>query len=156
MRVIVRAVTTTAAAGVLAAVGCSSQSRLPADDTTSRPAASAQSASPAGGVADTLAQRAKVVQLEADARALAGTTGCNAVTQCRTAPVGEKACGGPRDYIAYCAATTDSVALFRKLGAIKDAEVDYNKSSNTMSTCEFRLPPKTSLVGGSCRAASAP
>jgi hypothetical protein len=150
MRVIVRVATTTAIVTLL--LGCSTQSRVPGGDTTSKPT----SAAPSGATSDSASARSKVAQLEADARALAKTTGCNSASECRTAPVGERPCGGPRDYIAYCAATTDSVALFKKLDELKAAEIAQNKSSNSMSTCEFRMPPGTSLVGGSCRAASAP
>jgi hypothetical protein len=152
MRTSTRFASTTVTIALLAVVGCSTQSRLPADDTTSKSTASA----PSGATNDSAAARSKIAQLEADARALAKTTGCNTATECRTAPVGEPACGGPRDYIVYCAATTDSGALFKKLDELKAAEVEFNKASNAMSTCEFRMPPKTAVVGGSCRAAAAP
>ncbi|MEO5815219.1 MAG: hypothetical protein ABIT20_08070 [Gemmatimonadaceae bacterium] len=156
MRTLLRGVSTTAAVTLLATVACSTQSRLPADDTTSKPTGGAPNAASSGATNDSAAARSRITQLEADARALARTTGCNTATACRTAPVGERACGGPRDYIAYCAATTDSVALFRKLDEIKAAEVAFNKASNAMSTCEFRMPPQTAVVGGSCRAAAEP
>jgi len=91
------------------------------------------------------------VQLEADARALARADGCSAANQCRTAPVGNRPCGGPRTYLAYCAATTDSVALFRKLDALKAAETKFNQASNMAGTCEFRMPPAVGLDGGSCK-----
>jgi hypothetical protein len=103
---------------------------------------------------DTIAARTRVAQLESDARALAKTSGCSGTSQCRTAPIGAKACGGPRTYLAYCAATTDSVALYKKLGELSAAEKEYNKSTGMMSTCEFRMPPAVSLQGGSCRANS--
>ena len=68
------------------------------------------------------------------------------------AAVGSRACGGPRYYLVYCAATTDSAALFAKLDAVSAAEREYNQRYNVVSTCEFRLPPKVALSGGSCRA----
>ena len=92
-----------------------------------------------------------LARLEREARALAKTTGCSSDAQCRTAPVGWRGCGGPRTYIAYCAATTDSVALFRKLDELKKAETAYNQKSGMMSTCEMRMPPAVSAQGGSCR-----
>jgi hypothetical protein len=100
---------------------------------------------------DTAAARAAVARLEADARALVKTDGCATSGQCRTAQVGVKSCGGPRDYLVYCAASTDSVALFRKLDELRAAESEYNKISGMMSTCELRLPPKAAVQGGSCR-----
>ena len=51
------------------------------------------------------------------------TAGCLLVAKTRfaastltgSAPVGVKACGGPRDYVAYCVTATDTAALFRGL-----------------------------------------
>jgi hypothetical protein len=100
---------------------------------------------------DTAAARARLVQLETDARALAKTTGCNTSDQCRTAPVGSRPCGGPRAYVVYCAATTDSAALYSKLDELKAAETKFNQAAGMASTCEFRMPPTVSAQGGSCR-----
>lgn len=107
----------------------------------------------AGPASDTAAARAHLVQLEADAKALVKTDGCSATNECRTAPVGARACGGPRLYFVYCVATTDSVALFRKLDELKAAEIKFNQSVGASSTCEFRMPPAVVAQGGSCRAA---
>ncbi|MDB4883375.1 MAG: hypothetical protein JWL95_2141 [Gemmatimonadetes bacterium] len=95
--------------------------------------------------------RARLAQLEREARALAKIEGCATTAQCRTAPIGWRGCGGPRTYLPYCAASTDSVALFRKLDALKEAEIAYNQKSGMMSTCEMRLPPTVTAQGGSCR-----
>ena len=66
--------------------------------------------------------------------------------------MGSRPCGGPRTYIVYCARTTDSVALYRKLDELKAAEREFNTKSGRMSTCEFRLPPTVGLTGGQCAA----
>jgi hypothetical protein len=95
---------------------------------------------------------ARLAQLEREARALVKTTGCSAAASCRTAPLGWRGCGGPRAFLVYCPATTDSVALFRKLEELRQAEIDYNAKSGMMSTCEMRLPPNVTLEGGSCTA----
>jgi len=97
---------------------------------------------------------AAIVRLEDQAKAIAKTTGCATVGQCRTAPVGNRACGGPRYYLAYCSTSTDSVALFRKLDEIAAAENAYNQKYQIASTCEFRMPPPLALSGGECRAAA--
>ena len=104
---------------------------------------------------DTAVARAQLVRLKADAKALVKTDGCNATGLCRTAPVGAKGCGGPRLYFVYCAATTDTVALFKKLAELEEAEREYNATAGMMSTCEFRRPPSVKLEGRSCRAAPA-
>jgi hypothetical protein len=92
----------------------------------------------------------RVARLEREARALARTTGCGSASACRIAPLGWRACGGPRDYVAYCAASTDSVALFRKLDELKQAEKDYNAKSGMAGSCQMRLPPGVTFEAGSC------
>jgi len=100
---------------------------------------------------DQKADWAQIVTLENEAKALAKTGGCSSVGECRTAAVGSRACGGPRYYLVYCSRTTDSAALFRKLNAVVAAEREYNVKYRIVSTCEFRLPPKIALSGGSCQ-----
>ena len=101
---------------------------------------------------DQKADWAQIVALEDQAKALVNATGCASASQCRTAPVGSRACGGPRYYLVYCAATTDSAALFKKLDAVAAAEREYNTRYQLVSTCEFRMPPTVALSGGSCQA----
>lgn len=115
---------------------------VPSPDTAALPAT----------VQDTnVAMQVRLSRLEHEARELAHTGGCDSVAQCRTAPVGWRSCGGPRDYLVYCAATTDTVALFRKLAELEAAEKEYNLHSGLMSSCIMRQPPRVSLKGGSCR-----
>ena len=90
----------------------------------------------------------------ADARALARADGCSSADQCRSAPVGARPCGGPRDYIVYCPRTTDSAALFRKLEQLRQAEIEYNRKTGLASTCEFRTPPVVGLEAGQCKSVS--
>ncbi|MEO8579100.1 MAG: hypothetical protein ABI469_02550 [Gemmatimonadales bacterium] len=101
---------------------------------------------------DQKADWAQVVALEDKAKALVNTEGCTSASECRTAPVGSRACGGPRYYLVYCSRTTDSTALYQKLDAVAAAEKEYNTHYKIMSTCEFRLPPTVALSGGSCQA----
>lgn len=95
---------------------------------------------------------AAIVALEAEAKAIAKTTGCANDAQCRSAPVGARACGGPRYYLPYCAATTDSAALFRKLDEVAAAERAFNTKYQIGSTCEFRMPPTVGIVNSACAA----
>ena len=92
-----------------------------------------------------------VARLEREARALAKTDGCTSADQCRAAPVGERPCGGPRAYLVYCARSTDSAGLYRKLSELRQAEVAMNQKSNAMSTCEFRTPPELGISTGTCK-----
>ena len=101
---------------------------------------------------DQKADWAQIVALEDQAKALVKADGCSSAAQCRTAPVGSRACGGPRYYLVYCSQTTDSAALFQKLDAVANAEREYNQRYKIASTCEFRMPPTVALSGGSCQA----
>lgn len=91
-----------------------------------------------------------IEQLEAQAKAIAVIEGCPSDSDCRSAPVGSRACGGPRYYIPWCAKATDSAALYKKLDEVSAAEQAYNKKYDLMSTCEFRMPPLVASSGGSC------
>ena len=122
----------------LAVLACAAPSQRGAESATSRSG---------GEVAnDTL----HLARLEREARLLAKTDGCASASACRTAPVGWRGCGGPRTYIVYCATTTDSVALFRKLDELKAAETAYNEKAGLLSTCEMRLPPAVTVQAGRC------
>lgn len=94
----------------------------------------------------------QILALEKQAKSLVRAGGCTSVDQCRTAPVGSRACGGPRYYLVYCARTTDSAALSRKLDDVAAAERAFNTRYNVMSTCEFRMPPSVGVTGGMCTA----
>ena len=89
--------------------------------------------------------------LEREAVALARATGCTSADQCRSAPVGNRPCGGPRYYVAYCPLTTDSAALFAKLGELSRAESQYNQRNGLVSTCEMRMPTELTVANGACR-----
>lgn len=104
---------------------------------------------------DQKADWAQIVALEDQAKAVVKADGCSSATECRTAPVGSRACGGPRYYLVYCAKTTDSAALAQKLDAVAAAEREYNSHYKLVSTCEFRMPPTVGLSGGSCQAQGA-
>lgn len=95
----------------------------------------------------------RVQRLEREARALVRADGCSSSGECRAAPVGDRPCGGPRTYVVYCARTTDSAALYRKLDELARAERAYNREKGLFSTCEYRMPPRVEASGGSCRAA---
>ena len=115
---------------------------------------SAPTSDPGGSVAPPAAPETdstRLARLEREARALVRADGC-AEGGCRTAPVGSRPCGGPRSYLVYCATSTDSVALFAKLAELARAEEEINQRTGAMSTCEYRMPPETEVVAGTCRA----
>ena len=105
-----------------------------------------------GGSAEQNADWAKIVAMEDQAKAIVHTDGCASEGDCKTAPVGSRACGGPRYYLVYCSRTTDEAALNRKLADVSAAERAFNIKYKLASTCEFRMPPATALVAGACSA----
>lgn len=131
---------------LLTATACTQRAVSPADSGTGANPPGSSTAVPASQESDWAA----IEKLEGEAKAIARTAGCTASGDCRSAPVGSRACGGPRYYVPYCAKTTDSVALFSKLDEVARAEQAYNRKYNLASTCEFRMPPTVTAVGGSC------
>jgi hypothetical protein len=116
---------------------------------SSQPARAATTNSAANSGED--AERANIMQLERAARALVRIDGCSSLDACRTAPVGWRECGGPRLHLVYCAASTDTVALFRKLDELRQAEMTYNEKTGRAGDCDFQMPPAVALQsGGRC------
>ena len=111
------------------------------------PSPPAPTATAGGGAAD----RAGILRLEQEARALVRADGCIDSGQCRSAPVGSKACGGPRFWLPYCPLTTDVPALMARLTALQAAEQQFNKTYGIISDCSYVTEPALSVVGGSCR-----
>lgn len=98
------------------------------------------------------ADRAERQRLENRARAAARADGCAATGSCAAAPLGAKACGGPRDYVVYCRLTTDEGELTARLEALERFERAYNERYGIASDCAMVMPPTVAASGGSCRA----
>jgi hypothetical protein len=90
-------------------------------------------------------------KLAGEARALAIPSGCEKVEECTVAGFGHKACGGPREFIAYCAKTTDVKALQAKLEELAKAEQSYQAAAGITSNCGLTRRPRPRLVDGMCR-----
>jgi len=99
--------------------------------------------------AETLKQQAE--KLSAEAKALANPSGCEKVEECEVAGFGHKACGGPREYIAYCAKTTDVKALQSKLAELEKAEQLWQTETGAVSDCSLTRRPPPRFVDGQCR-----
>jgi hypothetical protein len=90
-------------------------------------------------------------KLAGEARALANPGGCEKVEECAVAGFGHKPCGGPREFIAYCAKTTDVTALKAKLEELAKAEQTWQAEAGIMSNCGLTRRPPPRLVDGMCR-----
>ncbi len=91
-------------------------------------------------------------RLEEEARRLARTDGCEQDGQCAAAPVGAKACGGPRSYVTYCTLTTDVDALHAKLDELHRTEQAYNLRYEIVSDCMLVMEPPVAAVNSVCTA----
>lgn len=138
-------IVTVATSVILAAC---TQAPLNSEDTSATPRPGSNAPVPASQQSDWAA----IEKLELEAKGIAKAGGCSASSDCRAAPVGSRACGGPRYYVAYCAQSTDSAALYSKLAEVAAAEKAYNAKYQLVSTCEFRMPPAVAAEGGVCTA----
>jgi hypothetical protein len=148
---------TAALIGSIVLVSCTQNGNVSAktpSDTSAAVSPPAQTSPPAraddGLTPEQQTEWNRIEALEAEARTIARIDGCVASTTCRTAPVGSRACGGPRYYIPWCSATTDSAALYGKLAQVAEAEQSFNRKHSMASTCEMRMPPEVVSSGGSC------
>lgn len=90
-------------------------------------------------------------KLATEAKALAKTDGCAKVEECAVAGFGHKACGGPREFIAYCSKTTDEKSLLSKLAELEKAEQKWQEETGEVSTCNLLRRPPPRLIEGQCR-----
>jgi hypothetical protein len=90
-------------------------------------------------------------KLATEARTLANASGCAKVEECEVAGFGHKSCGGPREYIAYCAKTTDVKALQSKLAELEKAGKTWQAETGEMSNCSLTRRPPPRFVDGVCR-----
>jgi len=64
--------------------------------------------------------------------------------------LGVRPCGGPRAYLAYSLAQTDSAELAALLAIYERLDRERNETQGLMSTCEMMVPPTLALEGGRC------
>jgi len=88
--------------------------------------------------------------------AAVGPASCRAKEQCRAVGVGAKPCGGPRSYLIYSTATTDSAALALIAQRYDAADARQNRVQGLVSDCTFLPPPQLECVAGRCTGAAGP
>lgn len=104
------------------------------------PATPPPGSTPAPAQSDTLAR----------IHALIGSPSCSEDSQCRTLPVGARACGGPEGYLAYSTAHSDAAQL-QAMGASYQAERrKANAESGRVSDCRFIGDPGAVCRAGTC------
>lgn len=107
----------------------------------------------AGGVntGRVIALREKAEQLGREALAEVKVDGCATAEECKVVGLGHKACGGPREYIAYCPKKTNEKALQKKLDAFAKAEAEWQQAAGIKSNCGLTRQPPATLENGLCR-----
>ncbi len=101
-------------------------------------------------VPDSKAEEAALRALKDQARAATKSSGCLKASDCKVLPMGSRACGGPSEFLVYCATTSDAAKLKQHAKAVTDAETAYNGRHGVASICAVLTPPPVSLKAGVC------
>ena len=75
------------------------------------------------------------------------------VAACRTLPLGDKPCGGPRMFLVYSAEASDSTRLVELAAEYDRVDAERNRACDVASDCAIEAPPAVMLDGGRCVAA---
>jgi hypothetical protein len=79
-----------------------------------------------------------------------GDARCSESAQCRTLPLGSRACGGPERYVAWSSQRSDGA----KLAALAERDAEerrrINEDSGRASTCELRPDPGAQCFASRC------
>lgn len=119
------------AAAAIALAACVHAVPATAADPPARPAPAASSLSGEGsGPA-----------LHAQVQRLIGRAACDSDAQCRTLPLGARACGGPDSYVAWSVLGTDQAALQRAAERYGQWQAQQQARSGTMSICMVETDP---------------
>jgi len=84
-------------------------------------------------------------------RAMIGNATCTDGSQCRTLPVGARACGGPEAYLPYSTANLSEPALQALAARYKSEREAQNAASGMMSNCRFIPDPGAVCRAGTCQ-----
>ncbi|MDQ1816602.1 hypothetical protein RBA41_25200 [Massilia sp. CCM 9210] len=134
-----------AAALIAAGTACSEPSNTSAAATPATPAAPAAPATPAPAAAGDAAS-----SLGARITAEIGDAACDNASQCRTLPVGSKACGGPAGFLPWSTKRSNGELLARLAAEQAAAEKKVNEKSGMMSTCSVEQDPGATCSAGRC------
>lgn len=96
------------------------------------------------------ADRVRIDSLMSRARSLARAEGCSDASSCRAAALGWKACGGPKEYVVYCAASSDTAELARTVELVSRLDREYNERYGVVSDCMLLMEPGVGVEGGRC------
>ena len=86
---------------------------------------------------------------------LVGSASCANDGECRSLPLGAKACGGPDGYLAFSTKTTAEPTLRALAQTYADQRRKANSASGMMSTCLFMADPGAVCRAGTCQLGTA-
>lgn len=127
-----------------AALASCAQQVPPAGTATASAASAASAAAP----------EPESARLARELRTLIGPAACTADAQCRTVPVGAKACGGPAGYLAWSTQGTDAQRLTALAARQSEAHRREVEASGMRSNCAITPDPGASCVQGRCQLAT--
>jgi hypothetical protein len=87
-------------------------------------------------------------------RALVGNASCTDASQCRSLPLGARACGGPQAYLAWSVERTDGNALGKLADRYKSEREAQIKQTGEVSDCRFIADPGAVCRAGICQPGS--
>jgi len=161
-----------AGVGVLLALTAAMGVACRGNDDASAPSPAATSATPAAPVQAAMSQAPIVVAQAAPAsdatppaarpsgsladvearldRMLKAAEACSAPDECRTVPVGGKACGGPTGYRAYSAKAADPAAVEALAREEHELAMKAARDSGRVSNCMIQADPGARCVQNKC------
>ncbi len=83
-----------------------------------------------------------------------GNAACSSDSDCRTLPIGSKACGGPARWVAWSAQVSDAQRLQTLALALAQQQRQRDMADGRMSTCSVVPDPGASCAAGSCTLAT--
>ena len=93
-------------------------------------------------------ESAELARLRNDITALIGPAVCSNLVNCRIAPLGLDACGGPQEYLVYSWRSTDKAALEVKIAEYNLAQEDMQRKDK--GACAALPEPVAACVNGRC------
>lgn len=90
-------------------------------------------------------------RLARELRTLIGPAACTADSQCRSLPVGAKACGGPAGYWAWSTQSGDAQRIADLAARQAEAQKREIDASGMRSNCAMVADPGVACVAGRCQ-----
>ncbi|MCY3713525.1 MAG: hypothetical protein OXH02_09570 [Gemmatimonadetes bacterium] len=94
--------------------------------------------------------QAKLMKMRQEIDALIGDAAGASISDCRSAAIGSKPCGGPWAYIVYSASSTDPTELASRLAEYNALEAEMNALYGYVSDCSIPNMPVLVFRNGRC------